>query len=246
MVAVAATSGSPDARGAEKHAGGALRGDGASLCGSSFGPAGRATIAHWRDKLAKPTPPATEQKPQACLRRRQREQDRHHRGPAASVASTSDCCFTSEPRTLPIPPRLIAAIAIAAIPAGSLAQSAPHEQRARAIFKELIDINTTDTPAGNVTTAAEAAAARLKAAGWADGDLQVIGPAIRGSTTSSRGGAAPARSGRCCCSRTSTSSRPSARTGRVDPFTFLERDGWFYGRGTQRRQSAWRRNSWPT
>ena len=56
------------------------------------------------------------------------------------------------------------------------AQSTPYEQRARAIFKELIEINTTDTPAGNVTTAADAAAARLKAAGWPDADLQVIGP----------------------------------------------------------------------
>ena len=35
----------------------------------------------------------------------------------------------------------------------------PTQQLARDIFKELIEINTTDTPAGNVTTAAEAMAA---------------------------------------------------------------------------------------
>ena len=31
------------------------------------------------------------------------------------------------------------------------AQTGPNDQRAREIFKELIEINTTDTPAGNVT-----------------------------------------------------------------------------------------------
>ena len=29
------------------------------------------------------------------------------------------------------------------------------------------------------------------------------------------------------------SSRRGARTGTVDPFTLLERDGFFYGRGTE-------------
>src|SRR5512143_2633482 len=51
-----------------------------------------------------------------------------------------------------------------------------HQQQARAIFKELIEINTTDTPAGNVTKASEALAARLRAAGFAGDDVQVIGP----------------------------------------------------------------------
>src|ERR671931_2688686 len=39
------------------------------------------------------------------------------------------------------------------------AQSAPNDRRAREIFKELIEINTTDS-IGNVTQAAEAVAAR--------------------------------------------------------------------------------------
>src|SRR6266853_5651281 len=56
------------------------------------------------------------------------------------------------------------------------AQSGPNDQRAREIFKELIEINTTDTPAGNVTRAAEAVAARLKAAGFPSSDVQVLGP----------------------------------------------------------------------
>ncbi|HEY1913897.1 MAG TPA: hypothetical protein VGG73_23425, partial [Vicinamibacterales bacterium] len=55
------------------------------------------------------------------------------------------------------------------------AQSGPNDARAREIFKQLIEINTTDTPAGNVTTAAEAVAARLKAAGFPAADVQVLG-----------------------------------------------------------------------
>src|SRR5258707_13749586 len=56
------------------------------------------------------------------------------------------------------------------------AQTGPNDARARAIYRELVEINTTDTPAGNVTKAADAVAARLKAAGFADADVQVLGP----------------------------------------------------------------------
>ena len=56
-----------------------------------------------------------------------------------------------------------------------VAQSGPNDQRARDIFKELIEINTTDS-VGSVTKAAEAMAARLKAAGFSDADIQVLGP----------------------------------------------------------------------
>ncbi len=52
----------------------------------------------------------------------------------------------------------------------------PEHQAARDIFKQLIEINTTDTPAGNVTTAAEAMAERFRAAGWAAEDIHVDGP----------------------------------------------------------------------
>jgi len=43
------------------------------------------------------------------------------------------------------------------------------------IFKQLIEINTTDS-VGNVTTAAEAMAQHLRAAGFPAADIQVIGP----------------------------------------------------------------------
>src|SRR5437870_12463771 len=43
------------------------------------------------------------------------------------------------------------------------------------IYKELIEINTTDS-IGNTTTAAEAMAARLTSAGFPESDIQVLGP----------------------------------------------------------------------
>src|SRR6266849_1212397 len=49
------------------------------------------------------------------------------------------------------------------------------KQLAHDIFKQLIEINTTDS-VGNVTTAAEAMAKRLRDGGFAEGDLKVAGP----------------------------------------------------------------------
>ena len=111
------------------------------------------------------------------------------------------------------------------------AQSGPNDQRAREIFKELIEINTTDTPAGNVTRAAEAVAARLKAAGFAATDVQVLGPDPRKGNLVAR-------------LRGTGIGRPLLLLAHLDvveakredwsfdPFTFLEKDGFFYGRGT--------------
>ena len=48
-------------------------------------------------------------------------------------------------------------------------------QEARSIFKDLIEINTTDS-LGSVTAAAEAMAKRLRAGGFPDSDVNVAGP----------------------------------------------------------------------
>src|SRR5438270_12856817 len=56
-----------------------------------------------------------------------------------------------------------------------LAQTQTNNQLARDIYQELIEINTTDS-VGNTTVAAEAMAARLKAAGFAEPDVEVLGP----------------------------------------------------------------------
>ena len=127
--------------------------------------------------------------------------------------------------------RLITAIAIAAIPAGLLAQSGPDEQRAREIFKELVEINTTDTPAGNVTEAAEAVAARLKAAGFPAADIQVLGPDPRKGNLVARCRGTGARRPLLLLAHLDVV-EAKREDWSFDPFTFLEKDGFFYGRGT--------------
>ena len=76
----------------------------------------------------------------------------------------------------------LAIIAIAAIDMYARAQSQDAaatppavNQLAHDIFKQLIEINTTDS-VGNVTTAAEAMARRLREAGFTDKDVIVAGP----------------------------------------------------------------------
>src|SRR5207253_6247493 len=48
-------------------------------------------------------------------------------------------------------------------------------QLTRDIYKQLVEINTTDS-IGNTTTAAEAMAARLRAAGFPAADVQLLAP----------------------------------------------------------------------
>src|SRR2546427_10647304 len=73
--------------------------------------------------------------------------------------------------------RMMAVAALAAIALhGSEPTSplTPHQKLAREIFQELIEINTVQK--NGSTKAAEAMAARLKAAGFPAADVQLIGP----------------------------------------------------------------------
>jgi acetylornithine deacetylase/succinyl-diaminopimelate desuccinylase-like protein len=125
----------------------------------------------------------------------------------------------------------IAILAFSLIPAGVPAQSKPHEARAREIYKELVEINTTDTPAGNVTNAAVAMAARLKAAGFPDADVQVLGPDPRKHNLVARYRGTGARRPLLLLAHLDVV-EAKREDWSVDPFTFIEKDGWFYGRGT--------------
>src|SRR5436190_4931839 len=111
------------------------------------------------------------------------------------------------------------------------AQSGPNDQRAREIFKELIEINTTDTPAGNVTKAADAVAARLKAAGFPPGDVQVLGPDPRKGNLVARVHGTGSRKPLLLLAHLDVV-EAKREDWSFDPFTFLEKDGYFYGRGT--------------
>ena len=79
----------------------------------------------------------------------------------------------------------------------------PEHQTARDIFKELIEINTTDTARRQRDAAAEAMAARFRAAGFPAEDIHVLGPRPTRKTWSSAC-AAPAKPGPSCSSATLT------------------------------------------
>ncbi|MDO8379414.1 MAG: peptidase M20, partial [Phenylobacterium sp.] len=73
---------------------------------------------------------------------------------------------------------LLAAIGVAALSSAAQAQTRPDQAAFRALYKELVETNTT-LSVGSCTAAAEKMGARLKAAGYADKDVQVLVPAER-------------------------------------------------------------------
>jgi acetylornithine deacetylase/succinyl-diaminopimelate desuccinylase-like protein len=126
----------------------------------------------------------------------------------------------------------IIAAAIAGLSSAALvAQPGANDARAREIFKQLIEINTTDTPNGNVTRAAEAMAARLKAAGFADADVQVLGPDPRKGNLVARLRGTGAKRPLLLLAHLDVV-EAKREDWSFDPFVFREQDGYFYGRGT--------------
>jgi acetylornithine deacetylase/succinyl-diaminopimelate desuccinylase-like protein len=129
-----------------------------------------------------------------------------------------------------LPMRLVGLLLLAAMAPG-LALDDTTRQLSRDIFKELIEINTTDS-VGNTSTAANSMAKRLKNAGFAAADIQVLGPTDRKRNMVAR-------------LRGTGAKKPILIIGHLDvveakredwttdPFQFVEKDGYFYGRGTQ-------------
>src|SRR5947209_13320690 len=110
------------------------------------------------------------------------------------------------------------------------AQSNPVEQRAREILKELIETNTTDS-VGDTTRAADTVAARLRSAGFAPADVQGLGPSARkGNLVARFRGTGERRPILLLAHLDVVEARREDWS--VDPFTLLEKDGYFYGRGT--------------
>ena len=105
------------------------------------------------------------------------------------------------------------------------------KQLAHDIFKQLIEINTTDS-VGSVTAASEAMAQRFRDAGFPESDLRILGPNDRKKNLVVR-------------LHGSEKHKPVLLIGHLDvvearredwttdPFQFVEKDGYFYGRGTQ-------------
>ena len=99
------------------------------------------------------------------------------------------------------------------------------------IFKQLIEINTTDS-VGSTTIAAEAMAKRLRDAGFPAEDVAVLGPDPRKGNMVARLHGTEAHKPVLLIGHLDVvEAKPSDWT--TDPFQFLEKDGYYYGRGTQ-------------
>src|SRR2546430_13181938 len=123
---------------------------------------------------------------------------------------------------------LVASLALRALAQGV---STPAQHQLREIYKELVEINTSDS-AGRCTAAAEAMAARLRAGGLAAQDVQVIVPP---------GG--PKKGNLVARYRGTGAKKPVMLLGHLDvveakredwqrdPFKLVEENGYFYARG---------------
>ncbi|HKP28826.1 MAG TPA: M20/M25/M40 family metallo-hydrolase [Gemmatimonadales bacterium] len=148
---------------------------------------------------------------------------------------------------------------VALLPAVALAQQpqktpTDYLQLGREILREMIEIRSTEGGVG-ATPVAQAVARRLRAAGFAAMDVQVLGPSPKKHNVVAR-------------LRGSGTGRPIVLLGHIDvvearredwssdldPFKLIERDGYFYGRGTQDMKGAasilvanfirWKREGW--
>jgi acetylornithine deacetylase/succinyl-diaminopimelate desuccinylase-like protein len=117
----------------------------------------------------------------------------------------------------------------------SLPTASPADRvEAHAIFKQLIEINTTDTPKGSVTAAAEAMQKRFLDAGFAAADVQLLGPDAKKQNLVVRIHAAGAPTEKPVLFLCHLDVVQALRSDwSTDPFEFVEKDGYYYGRGTQ-------------
>jgi acetylornithine deacetylase/succinyl-diaminopimelate desuccinylase-like protein len=127
-----------------------------------------------------------------------------------------------------------AAIAIAFSASVAGAQSkplTPQQQAARSVYQELVEINTVDS-VGSTTVAAEAMAARFRAAGFPAADIQVLTPP-----------GAPSKGNLVVRYRGRGQGKPILLLAHLDvvaalrsdwprdPFKLFEANGYFYARG---------------
>jgi acetylornithine deacetylase/succinyl-diaminopimelate desuccinylase-like protein len=126
-------------------------------------------------------------------------------------------------------------LAAATDPAGPIPAPTPADRaEARAILQQLIDTNTTDTPQGSVTVANVEIQKRFLAAGFPPADVQLLGPDPRKLNLVVRLRAAEPTTEKpilfLCHMDVVQALRSDWHT---DPFQLVEKNGFFYGRGTQ-------------
>ena len=106
-----------------------------------------------------------------------------------------------------------------------------HQQVARDLFRELVDINTSEK--FGTRAAAEAVAGRLRTAGFAAADVHVVGLRPEKANVVVRlRGSGPGRPILFLAHLDVVEARKEDWSAGLDPFAFTERDGFFYGRGT--------------
>lgn len=133
---------------------------------------------------------------------------------------------------------LTAVSALTVLPAPGAGQTLPPQQDmelARDIFSELIEINTTNTERGNNTTAARALARRLLDAGFPAEDVHVLVPPdapTKGNLVARyRGRDSSLKPILLLAHIDVVQALPEDWSSDLDPFSFIERDGFYYGRG---------------
>jgi acetylornithine deacetylase/succinyl-diaminopimelate desuccinylase-like protein len=104
------------------------------------------------------------------------------------------------------------------------------QQLAVDVYKELVEINTV-TATGDTARAAEAMAARLRASGFSESDVQVFTPAPRKGNLVARLRGTGARKPILLLAHLDVV-EARREDWSVDPFKLIEKDGYFYGRGT--------------
>jgi acetylornithine deacetylase/succinyl-diaminopimelate desuccinylase-like protein len=131
-------------------------------------------------------------------------------------------------------PVFVLALASAASIGGSAIAQATHDGEAafRDLYRELIEINTTRS-VGSCTQAAQAMRARLLAAGYPEGDAQVVAPADRpqdGALIALLHGRDPALKPVLLLAHIDVVEARREDWER-DPFKLVEENGFFYARG---------------
>jgi len=105
-----------------------------------------------------------------------------------------------------------------------------YQQMGRDIYRELIETDTSHSH-GDTTKAAELLAARFRAAGFSETDIQVIGPAPKNKNLVVRFHGTGAKPPVVLLAHLDVV-EARREDWSFDPFKLTERDGFFYGRGT--------------
>jgi acetylornithine deacetylase/succinyl-diaminopimelate desuccinylase-like protein len=126
---------------------------------------------------------------------------------------------------------LVALIAFVISPVSATAQTlSAQQQLAHDIYKELVEINTV-TATGDTGKAADAMAARLRAAGFSGPDVQVFKSAPgKGNLVARLHGSGARKPILLMAHLDVVEARREDWSS--DPFKLLEKDGYFYGRGS--------------